>query len=256
MRFGIVVFTAFLFLPPAHAQNDENAVGFLQAVEGGVVIVKSSGAVEQGSEGHAIFEGDKIQVQSQSKACVSFDDDNTVDIGADSELEIKEYGLDREEDHVLLKLWRGAVDLLVKKKYDGVKSTFNLQTRSAVMGVRGTEYTVEYSESNDDTVLSVSQGEVEMGREIRNHRIVEPERVNKGFEGRLQSGMLRAKIAKFNPKKLQELRTRLKAKLSARHEKLKRQWKARRRHIMKNRRKFRQQLMENRKRQLHRRRRI
>lgn len=227
----------------AFAQDEENAIGFIEAIEGSVQIQKGD-SKEDGVEGKALYEGDRIILLKGAKARLNFDDDNTINIGEESEFEIIEYGLDREEDHVLLKLWRGTIMLQVTKKYDGERSTFNLQTKSAVMGVRGTEFTVEYAADEDDTQVDVTTGEVEMGRELSGRRILLPEKVREGFAGRLRAGAPTPLLSKIEADRTKKLKEKLNLPLEPRNIKLRNEWRNRRKDLFKRRLEFRDKKLE------------
>lgn len=215
----------------AAAQAQDNAVAIIQAVEGKVMILSGSVA-KPATEGNPILPGDKIQTVGQAKARLVFDDDNTIDIGGNSELDVSEYDF---ATHVLLKLWRGAIDLLVNKKYDGNKSTFQIETKSSVVGVRGTEYTVEYSDTSDETNVSVTSGEVELGRKREAHKIVTPGMIKAGYEGRFLKDAPEPVMTKFDPIKFRALREKIRTRLQPRHHDVLRKWRDHRVELFKKR---------------------
>ncbi len=239
-RIILCLFANLILTCAAWAQDEENAVGFIEGIEGTVQIQKGAG-FEAGTEGKALFEGDRIQVQKGSKATLNFDDDNTVSLGEDTDLEIIQYGVDRAENHVLFTLWRGLVDFVVTQKYDGEKSSFNVQTKTAVVGVRGTEYTAEYRADADELEVNVASGEVEMGRSFENHKVKDAEKIKVGFFGRFKASDTRPQLAKYEAGQFHKLRDRARLRLGEKNKKLKHEWRQRRKDVFEQRRKMRLQ---------------
>ena len=95
--------------------------------------------------GLAIAVGDLVRTGPLASVGITLRDDTLLTLGPSSELLISEYGFDEttQDGGMLASLWRGTLSvvtgLIGKKAPQNVK----LQTRTVVMGVRGTEFIVD-----------------------------------------------------------------------------------------------------------------
>lgn len=143
---GILMFLLFI---PALGFPEE--AGRLSKVAGRVDILRS-GADNAVSvkEGESVSVGDIIRTKSDGRAEVTFVDNSVMKIGPRSRLGIEEYLYkpDKETRNVSLRLYRGIAGFHVRKAlYPAGGSKFEMKTRTAVAGVRGTEgilYTSAY----------------------------------------------------------------------------------------------------------------
>jgi hypothetical protein len=86
--------------------------------------------------------GDVIRTKSGAKATVSFVDDTTLIIAPKSRVAINEYIWDpaRSQRRALLRVFRGLAHTVVTHIFPSEIPEFTLQTFTAVIGVRGTEW--------------------------------------------------------------------------------------------------------------------
>ncbi len=98
--------------------------------------------------GQVVEVGDVVRTAADGFAAITLADDTALTVGPNSELVITEFAFDatRQEGGLLVSLWRGTLavisGLIAKKSPDAMK----VQTRTVVLGVRGTEFIVDAGE--------------------------------------------------------------------------------------------------------------
>jgi ferric-dicitrate binding protein FerR (iron transport regulator) len=149
----LMLLTVFMLLSgSAHAAK----LGFVQgdvAIESGASGHKAAPA----AKGASLESGDRVVTGKESLAIVDFDDGSQAKIGPKSAIAYKAV------NGVELVLDRGTVFSKVAKqdKYHG----FRIQTKSATMGVRGTQFFTSMGatpKSQDDLWMCVKEGSVEV----------------------------------------------------------------------------------------------
>ena len=130
-----------LVLMPAVAFSQ--VAGKLTRVEGRVDILRTgTEAAVPANTGDSLSIGDILRTKSDGRAEITFIDNSVMSLSPKSRLGIDEYlykpGEDRRE--ASLKLYRGKSGFKVPKAvYSAAGSKFEMKTRTAVAGVRGTE---------------------------------------------------------------------------------------------------------------------
>lgn len=124
-----------------------------------------SGDVVDVEKGMWLKEGTVIQSAPKSFCRLLFIDKSTMNLGADSQMVIDQFP---ESDAGIITLMKGQVRSKVTKDYmdikDKDKSKLFIKTRSAAMGVRGTDFQVNYNSRNANTSLVTFSGAVAMAR--------------------------------------------------------------------------------------------
>ena len=111
----------------------------------GTVVVDRAGQRQPAVPGMVLRVGDTLRTGPASAAGITLADDTLLTAGADSELVITQYAFDptTQDGNLLASLWRGTLHvvtgLIGKKAPEQVK----IQTRTVVLGARGTEFIVE-----------------------------------------------------------------------------------------------------------------
>ncbi len=116
------------------------------------------------SKGKALLDGDKVIVGSKSLAVIKFDKKAVIKLTENSELIIKKLN-DKSESPTSLVLNAGAIFSKILIKADSGKRNFEVRAKSAVMGVRGTEFFTAYSQDKkqkNDLWMCVNEGLVEI----------------------------------------------------------------------------------------------
>jgi len=153
----------FLFLLPIMANSKSNVSGRVVLLRG-KVYVKNNSTVTKLKKGNEIQEGSVIKTLKKSFIKVIFIDKSTVNIGPNSTLKIESF---KTKKPGILNLIKGQIRSKVTKNYMDMskgKSKLFIKTKSAAMGVRGTDFNVSYNPSNNNTSLITFSGAVAMAR--------------------------------------------------------------------------------------------
>jgi hypothetical protein len=156
---GLIALVLLLFcLGPADAAGAE-AVGSVAALAGRAQVTRAGeDQARPLAPGAKVFEGDRIQTAADAKLRLSMADGSVLTLGASTDLSLSRfhYAPEQAARNVLLEVPRGIlralVDLLV------ADSTFQMQTRTAVASVRGTDWIAEAQP--DATAIVGLQGRV------------------------------------------------------------------------------------------------
>ena len=111
-------------------------------------------------KGAWVTEGSKIKTSPKSFAKLLFNDKSQVIVGPKSEMQIASF---KKGSAGVLNLLNGQIRAKVKKSYKSQdKNKMLIQTRTASMGVRGTEFLVTYNKINSVSNVLTYAGEVAM----------------------------------------------------------------------------------------------
>jgi len=135
-------------------------------------VVKLRGTVSQLEPGSKISRlvkiGDKLREDSsiltgsRSFARIQFNDNSILNVGPRSKVAILE---SKKDGTSFIHLLKGSVrSRVIKAKSRDAKHKYYLKTRSAAMGVRGTDFQVVYNPENNVSSLLTYQGEVAMAK--------------------------------------------------------------------------------------------
>lgn len=160
-----------------------NVHGVLQVVKGDVQIKSGKdGKMSKGKIGGKVFPKDTIITGKDSRAKIVMVDNNVLNISPDSRIEIEnyEYAPDQGKKEVLLNVLYGKVRSKVEQKYDGETSKFQVKTRTAVAGVRGTDFIASYVPATNASSVVTFEGTVAFGQLGPGGRIENPVAVGRG----------------------------------------------------------------------------
>jgi len=109
--------------------------------------------------------GDRIRTASDSRAKVVMAGNNEINVNPDSELLIEKYTNEASgKKQVLLNVIYGKIRSNVKQKYkDDKQSFYRVKTKSAVAGVRGTEFVMGYDIATQTSKVVTFEGQVAVG---------------------------------------------------------------------------------------------
>jgi hypothetical protein len=113
-------------------------------------------------KGDWLPEGSKVKTAARSFAKLLFIDKSQMNVAPKSQVEIKAFPKDKAG---IINLIKGKVRSKVTKNYmnmDKSKSKLFIKTKSAAMGVRGTDFQVIFNPKNDVTSLVTFEGRVAM----------------------------------------------------------------------------------------------
>lgn len=119
--------------------------GMLKTLKGGVSVIRQGRTLEAVAAGLVLYPGDVIRTRADGTAGITLADDTLLACGPASELVIERMAFDEttHDGNLLLSLWQGtlrvASGLIAKRRPEAVQ----IQTRSVVLGVRGTEFIID-----------------------------------------------------------------------------------------------------------------
>lgn len=164
-----------LVLPTTAIAKDTDKAGKITAVSSKAEVKKGGGSKKFNAfKGMAITKGDTILTGKDGKVTMELDSDKEVTIGTNTILTVSELVKSAKAlgGKTSLSLLKGKVVIKIKKKLDG-DSRFEIETPTAIMGVMGTEFVVEYEE--EESYVAVFEGAVSTNHGQATRTIVNPD---------------------------------------------------------------------------------
>lgn len=159
----LVLSISFLFCTNALAAE----CGLFRVVKGKVTYKKKNKKkFRKARINKKVCQGDTVRTSQDSRAKIVMADDNELNISPSSELLITVYKNGKNgQGKVLLDVVYGKVRSNVKQKYkDNKRSHYRVKTKSAVAGVRGTEFMASYNLNTNESKVVTFEGEVMVGQ--------------------------------------------------------------------------------------------
>jgi hypothetical protein len=119
-------------------------------IKGSVFKAKGKSWLRIHQIGTILKESDKIKTGANSKVEIKFDDGSLLQLTSDSVAQLKEYNLASNGRNSNINLDKGSIFANVNKLKK--ESQFQISTKTAIAGVRGTEFFVGIDESKKVTV--------------------------------------------------------------------------------------------------------
>lgn len=140
----------------------EQAGAFI-IVDGSVEIGRAQRWVAAGV-GDAVHVGDQVRTGKPGRARIAFRDRSTLNVADGSVVVIDEHVFDTDEGvfKSYLRLLQGKVRALVTEYYNDPAASYQIETATAVSGVRGTEFVVDYATGEARTQVIGLTGTVEV----------------------------------------------------------------------------------------------
>lgn len=155
---ALIAATAILYTAsPAAAQE---AVGRVSTLMGSVLIKRKDGSQVSPKIRDEVFPKDVISTGADGRVKVYFNDDSVLSLGANAELTIKQLVYDpaKDERKGLFSLARGSMMALVGRVFGSRSSSYEIETPTAVAGVRGTYFGVEVLDAETAADLGIISG--------------------------------------------------------------------------------------------------
>jgi hypothetical protein len=136
-------------------------VGFIAGVQGESRVIRASESLPA-TLGMAVELGDRLVTGKKARIKVLFSDDSLVTVGGKTELTITTHLFDAKakQRKTVIELIKGKMRALVQKEVAGTSGAFEVHTKNAVAGVRGTEFVI--SSINDKLRLWTISGNMEL----------------------------------------------------------------------------------------------
>ncbi len=155
----LIISIAFFFSFQAMAAD----CGVFKVVKGDVTYSKKGNSkFRKARKNKKVCQGYTVKTAVDSRAKIQMADKNEINISPDSELIIEAYETGKK---AVLNVINGKVRSDVKQKYNDTKqSHYRVKTKSAVAGVRGTEFLTSYSRATNRSRVVTFEGEVAVGQ--------------------------------------------------------------------------------------------
>lgn len=157
--FGLTLL--ILALQPGSALADAAATA--QFVFGAVHRIDATGASTPLQRGDHLLSGDSVATGEDGRAHLRFTDGGFVSLNPNSEFRIDAYrysGQPDPADHVRMSLLKGALRTVTGEISRLSRDAYEMATRVATIGIRGTEYTLQYVGAS--VTGSVAHGRIEV----------------------------------------------------------------------------------------------
>lgn len=153
--------------------EDQNYIGEVLRLEGVPKRISAKGGIDTLKLKSKIYTGDQIETGKADRVTIGLDPGkkfakNEMVIDSSTVVKVAELvnQLTRDRSNTLINLMRGRLRTKVNNKVDGQASTFRVETRTAVAGVRGTDFITSFEPKGDSWVTTVQtlEGRVHVGR--------------------------------------------------------------------------------------------
>jgi hypothetical protein len=142
---------------------DDNTVATVLLVRGDVKVKDVSGKLSKVKINQTLARGAELVSSEKSFAKIIFIDKSTLNLGPSSSIVIQEF---QAKKAGIINLLQGQIRSQVTKDYlemsDKEKSKLYIKTKTAAMGIRGTDFQVNYNPANENSSLIVFEGNVAM----------------------------------------------------------------------------------------------
>lgn len=151
-----LIFLSFLFF----SSKSVKKVARVKISKGSVMYQSLGGSLEKLKKGMWLKEGTVVKTGKRSFAKISFIDKSSMNIGPNSELKIEKFS---KEDAGVINVITGKIRSKVTKDYlkiDKDKSKLFIKSKTAVMGVRGTDFMFSMSKKTGAATAVLFEGSV------------------------------------------------------------------------------------------------
>ena len=154
------LFVASLALASAASAQE---IGTIAGTSGSAEIGRK-GEWTAASVGAPVFQGDELKTAEGGQMRIVFQDDSVLNLASDSRILVDEQVFDPEKSPArsAFQLLQGRVRALVSEYYREGGSNYEIETATAVAGVRGTEFVVSFDPRASVTEVVGVEGRVEV----------------------------------------------------------------------------------------------
>jgi len=151
---------AFVIAARVEAQSEAGTV----AAVAGALQLQRGGTWQNAGIGVPVFVGDRLRTGATDRAKVVFADDSVLDLGPDTELLLDKQVFDAATHRFqsLLHLAKGKIRAWVSDYYREPRARYEVETPTAIAGVRGTEFIASYNPSAEVTDIVGIADQVEV----------------------------------------------------------------------------------------------
>ena len=148
---------------PSVSNAKETEIGTVASIDGTAEIGRD-GNWTAAAVGAPIHADDLLRTGKPGHMRVVFDDDSVLTLGDASELTVSDHVFSPStgETRSLVDLLSGTVNAVVSEYYKNPNAAYEVKTKTATAGVRGTEFVVSYEPGEEITEVIVVDGRVEV----------------------------------------------------------------------------------------------
>jgi hypothetical protein len=159
-----VVALALLAAVRAQAQSEAGTVAAVQ----GTFEVERAGNWQAATVGLPVFVGDRLRTGPAGRGKVVFQDDTVLDVAPNTEIMVEKQVFDPSGHRfqALLRLAKGKIRAWVSDYYREPRARYEIETPTAVAGVRGTEFIALYDSATESTEVVGIAAQVEVSGKL------------------------------------------------------------------------------------------
>lgn len=148
-------------------------IGKIVSLKGDAYVIKNNKEIKL-KKNSIIFQADKIITKSKSRLQILFKDNTIISIGQKSEFKVEEYFFDNKEDKysARFKMTKGIFRTITGKIGKFAPEKFKLKTKSASIGIRGTQIILNLTENKEDIFCTEGKIFVEKDSSISLGKII------------------------------------------------------------------------------------
>jgi hypothetical protein len=184
----LAFYLVFLLATSAFAEQ----FGTFMVVKGSITLISPKNVKSSAKVGSRIFVGWSVVAGPDSRAKILMSDRNIISINPNTQIQFSNYTNNESEKKVRIDLGYGKIRADVEQKYtDTENSKFEIRTATAVAGVRGTQYIVQYDKTSQNTKVITVKGVVYLAgiNKINDDASIgEKVVISKGYKAEAQSG--------------------------------------------------------------------
>lgn len=136
-------------------------IGTIQSLEGNAWVKLPNGSRIPAAIGTAVHERDSVQTEKNARIKLEFKDGNITHVQDDTLMKVDEYETSEDKRKAVINLIRGKIRNQVKQKYNGATTSYQVITKTAVAGVRGTDFIASYFEGDrSESKIETLEGKV------------------------------------------------------------------------------------------------
>ena len=161
---GVVCVLLAALSAVAQAQSEAGTIAAVQ----GTFEVRHGGAWQTATVGLAVSVGDRLRTGADGRGKVVFQDDSVLDLAPNTEFELDSQTFDpgAKRYQSILRLVKGKVRAWVSEYYREPHARYEVETPTAVAGVRGTEFIATYNSAAEVTEIVGIADQVEVSGKL------------------------------------------------------------------------------------------
>lgn len=171
MKLRVQIFTTLTLLAISFSAISAENVAKVVIMRGMVKAKLTDGSIVDVKADQSLPEGATVQTADKSFVKLLFIDKSQMNLGPNSQMVINAFP---KKEAGIITLVKGQIRSQVTKDYmdmdDKSKSKLYIKTKTAAMGIRGTDFQVNYNPKNQNTALITFEGKVAMAHIDRNVR--------------------------------------------------------------------------------------